>query len=225
MFSPKIKISDLRESHDSPSKSRTDYIEIGEQKIHFAPRLMTSGNSKLGGDVLSFDLPAVKTCPNCKFCTKGCYAKRTERFPAVHDKHVTNFLITKHSPMKFLQLIGGQLCKCKQNIVRIHSSGDFYSQEYLDLWELIARNFPSISFYGYTKTRGFFDFTKIDELFNINIIDSILPNGGVNFGSLEYCKTMSYIYNIPICPAYLGKQCMVDCDICLKCKHVLFVQH
>ena len=36
--------------------------------------------------------------------------------------------------------------------VRIHSSGDFYSMKYLKTWVKIARNNPSIIFYGYTKS-------------------------------------------------------------------------
>jgi hypothetical protein len=36
--------------------------------------------------------------------------------------------------------------------VRIHGSGDFYSQEYLDKWISIAKINPSIRFYCYTKS-------------------------------------------------------------------------
>ena len=35
--------------------------------------------------------------------------------------------------------------------VRIHDSGDFFSDEYLEAWIYIARVIPDITFYAYTK--------------------------------------------------------------------------
>lgn len=37
-------------------------------------------------------------------------------------------------------------------MVRIHDSGDFFSQDYLDAWKAIAAAFPSVIFYAYTKS-------------------------------------------------------------------------
>jgi hypothetical protein len=36
--------------------------------------------------------------------------------------------------------------------VRIHDSGDFHSQAYLDAWKDAARFFPNVTFYAYTKS-------------------------------------------------------------------------
>lgn len=38
-----------------------------------------------------------------------------------------------------------------EKIVRIHVSGDFFSQTYFDAWLQVAKNNPSILFYAYTK--------------------------------------------------------------------------
>jgi hypothetical protein len=39
-----------------------------------------------------------------------------------------------------------------KGVVRVHVSGDFYSQEYFDAWMKAADNFPDIQFYAYTKS-------------------------------------------------------------------------
>ena len=38
------------------------------------------------------------------------------------------------------------------NVVRLHDSGDFYSQEYLDAWKAVAKALPDMVFYAYTKS-------------------------------------------------------------------------
>jgi Gene product 88 len=37
------------------------------------------------------------------------------------------------------------------NVIRIHDSGDFYNQTYLDKWSAIAAALPNRIFYAYTK--------------------------------------------------------------------------
>jgi hypothetical protein len=36
-------------------------------------------------------------------------------------------------------------------VLRIHSSGDYLTREYLHAWIAVARQHPGITFYGYTK--------------------------------------------------------------------------
>lgn len=43
----------------------------------------------------------------------------------------------------------------KQKTVRIHVSGDFYSQEYFDAWCEVARRNPTTLYYAYTKSIPF----------------------------------------------------------------------
>jgi hypothetical protein len=40
----------------------------------------------------------------------------------------------------------------KEKIVRVHVSGDFYSQAYFDAWMEVARRTPDKLFYAYTKS-------------------------------------------------------------------------
>jgi hypothetical protein len=39
-------------------------------------------------------------------------------------------------------------------VIRVHDSGDFYSASYQMMWYHIARAFPSVTFYAYTKQVG-----------------------------------------------------------------------
>lgn len=57
----------------------------------------------------------------------------------------------------------------KKDEVRIHESGDFYNQNYLDAWVKVAKDFPNVVFYAYTKSYPYFkkymkgeDVTSID---------------------------------------------------------------
>lgn len=42
-----------------------------------------------------------------------------------------------------------------KQVVRVHVSGDFFSQAYFDAWLAVARTRPDILFYGYTKSLPF----------------------------------------------------------------------
>jgi hypothetical protein len=44
--------------------------------------------------------------------------------------------------------------RVKPVAIRIHATGDFYSQSYLNKWIEIAAALPSVDFYAYTKRAG-----------------------------------------------------------------------
>ena len=48
-------------------------------------------------------------------------------------------------------------------MVRIHVSGDFYSQSYFDAWCKVARARPDMTFYAYTKSLRFW-VARLDEI-------------------------------------------------------------
>ena len=121
--------------------------------------LLTNTNSKIkktaklnGVRLYEFNLPAVSTCPFADTCKDICYAdKGTYKYPNVQAKYHSNYELTKNAPA-FIEQIQKELIKKRVEYVRIHSSGDFYSMKYLKTWLEIARNFPNIIFYGYTKS-------------------------------------------------------------------------
>lgn len=110
--------------------------------------------------VYEFNLPAGHSCPmagECKIMVdritgkfniigKGyrCYAATSERFPGVRESRWKNF----EEVLKTRQI---ELPKDATHI-RIHGSGDFFSQWYFDLWLQLAIDNPRIKFWAYTKS-------------------------------------------------------------------------
>ena len=146
---------------------------------------MSKGNKKLK-NTLIFDLPSGKTCPNANEClayvvmnAKGktelkegennifrCYAASQEnQYPNVYKARKYNLdLILKslkgeYGFYKTYELINNSIQKHKTrniNKVRIHSSGDFFSGEYLRAWFAVARLNPLMKFYCYSKSLDLF---------------------------------------------------------------------
>lgn len=115
------------------------------------------------GTVYEFNLPTGHTCPHALEClvkvdretgkqdnlstAYKCYASSAERFPAVRANRWSNYEFTKD---------GGTVELPKgTTAVRIHSSGDFYSQAYFDMWVAVAEQNPSVEFWAYTKSLNF----------------------------------------------------------------------
>lgn len=126
------------------------------------------------------DGAAVNVCPQAGACVKVCYARNgTYNFPTVKAAHVRNLeavqddlggwvtdLCNELSAKRFRPtgeprlpdlprdhltpevaalLDSGAAC------VRIHDSGDFFSDEYLLAWLTVATLTPDVLFYAYTK--------------------------------------------------------------------------
>ena len=135
---------------------------------------------------LIFDLPSGKTCPKANEClayvemnAKGktvlkegknsifrCFAASQEnQYPNVYKARKYNLdLILKSLKGKYgfyrtYELIHNSIQKHKTrniNKVRIHSSGDFFSGEYLRCWFAVARLNPLMKFYCYSKSLHLF---------------------------------------------------------------------
>ena len=146
---------------------------------------MSKQNKKLK-KTLIFDLPSGKTCPKANEClayvemnAKGktvlkegknsifrCFAASQEnQYPNVYKARKYNLdLILKSLKGKYgfyrtYELIHNSIQKHKTrniNKVRIHSSGDFFSGEYLRCWFAVARLNPLMKFYCYSKSLHLF---------------------------------------------------------------------
>lgn len=112
-------------------------------------RLLSSNNHKLG-KLSSFSLPLC-SCDKTmnKKCKKYCYANYMKRlYPAWQNKMMYNYRAAKRKG--FIKQICHEL-KEASVYIRIHVSGDFFSQHYLDMWKHIAMRNPRQIFYCYTK--------------------------------------------------------------------------
>ena len=152
----------------------------------------SQGNSKLSDSIALFSLPAGHACPFASLClakadrktgkiTDGlnsafrCYATATEAmFKKVRESRWSNFEALKAAKTVngMAALIGASL-PAKSRLVRMHQSGDFFSQTYFDAWLQVARGRPGVIFYAYTKALPFW-VARIDSIpSNMRLVASI----------------------------------------------------
>lgn len=190
---------------------------------------LKNGNSKLY-KVWVFDLPAIESCLNCSSCKSTCYSVRAQqRFPNTRNWRAENYELARNDRSHLYGLLCSQLNTIgqKQNqVVRIHSSGDFFEQSYIDMWRTTIARYPAINFYAYTKVNEILDFTSIEQLQNFNLIPSFI-DGHLNYGSLEYIKRLEKNYGAFICPATVGEniKCNRECSYCTTEKKPVFLIH
>lgn len=129
--------------------------------------------NKIGGKVTSLDLLAGVSCPGAALCKSRvsfvdgkprikdgpacrfrCFSASQEVFfPATYAAHKHNLdsLRVASTPRAMSVLIQASIPK-RTKVVRLHVSGDFFSQAYFDAIILTARAKPNIVFYCYTKS-------------------------------------------------------------------------
>ena len=114
----------------------------------------------------NFGIPAYKsasgmfTCPNAGACAKGCYALAgAYRFSNVAQAFERRLAVTQSN--EFIDLMLKEIDANRAERIRIHDSGDFYSEEYLQRWLTIMRARPNVEFYAYTKMITMFKFHEI----------------------------------------------------------------
>lgn len=130
------------------------------------------GNTKLGKlRTIGFGIPAYrsesgfKTCPHAGACAALCYARAgMYRMPHVIKLREENLESARRK--NFAKLAIEDLSRIGNEIVRIHDSGDFFSQSYLDAWKEIATAHPEKKFYAYTKSLDL-DFSDMPKNFTV----------------------------------------------------------
>jgi len=128
-------------------------------------------NKYYDGVVYEWNLPSGFTCPfalEClvkvdretgKFDNKSnsyrCYSAMQERFPNVREQRWKNF--------DFLRKGGIPEIPKKAKHIRIHMSGDFYSQSYFDMWVDLCKKNSDVEFWAYTKSLKYW-VNRINEI-------------------------------------------------------------
>ena len=109
-------------------------------------------NRKIAKGIGVLNIPAGRTCPGqTALCTKICYAKKAERIYKSARISRTNNYLTAISP-EFVSLIVKEIKKHKLLKVRLHESGDFPEQWYLNKIIEIMNKCPETTFLAYTKS-------------------------------------------------------------------------
>lgn len=138
------------------------------------------GNAKLSKKIGILSLPAGYTCPMADQCLAfaniktgkiidgknaifRCYAASAEAlFPTTRKSRWNNFnLLNGKSKSEIVKIILNSLPK--KPYIRVHQSGDFFSQDYFDAWLEVAKLNPNQIFYAYTKCLGFW-VKRINEI-------------------------------------------------------------
>lgn len=114
-------------------------------------KMLIAGNSTMPSSVGIFNIPALKTCTPSDWCKEHCYALQG-RFvwKPIKKAHEWRYKesLKDSFPYKMIKEI-----KRRRSLkwIRIHITGDFYSKEYVDKWNIVARSFPEIIFRTNTK--------------------------------------------------------------------------
>lgn len=189
--------------------------------------LLKVGNSKTGHAVKTWSMSQA-TCPcHCKGCyaNYGCY-----KFAKVKKSLERNTTIAMEH-LEFLNRALRAQCETLKDgtEIRIHAVGDFFSYDYLMMWYGIARDFPNLVFWTYTKVKPFED--AFNGLNNANIVKSVIPNFGFNFGHCGYIIDVYHALiklgvKVHICRCGIDEnQHCQGCGKCSKYDYVLFIEH
>ena len=225
---PKFKNEDLVESSFiNASDRKTESCTIKIAGSYFGKPL-SRGNIKVDKNTGLFSLFAGATCLNCKDCIGNCYACREQRYTNVYNKRVAYTHLATANTNYLASVLDTQIKHEKNHgmkYVRIHESGDFFNNDYIDMWNDIIKRHSDIRFYYFTKVEDILDFSPL-KLNNVNSVKSVLPDGSINFGSEDYILEKSKKFNIPICPYSrdLNNGCG-KCTICAFSPYVLIKEH
>lgn len=208
--------------------------------------LLKEGNDKTGKLVLTFSvLPGTGnytavvngntitekgTC--CCDCS-GCYAKtgHYRQTSAVRSMVINTYLVNNHINFVY-RCIMAQLEYAGRGEIRIHASGDFNTKDpekYAGMWKEIASKNNAFRFWTYTKVKRFE--SLFDDLKNANIVKSIIPRIGFNFGHCDYIISAYYTLKelgkkVYICRCGIDKnQHCERCGVCATYDYVLFLEH
>ena len=125
-----------------------------------------------GPEVFAFNLPAPQTCRPTKWCIANCYTQSIH-LNKLHKEERYKISLSKEFP----NLIIKEIKRKRIKLVRLHSTGDFYSQNYVKKWIKIAENCPDTFFRTSTRRRDLNrDISKLNKLKNFVVRESLDPS-------------------------------------------------
>jgi hypothetical protein len=160
---------DMKLKRNIPSSEiiswRKSYLEdltklVPSKPSNNFPNGLAEGNKKTGRSgyyadkIFVWNLPSVITCPcTSDWCLSYCYNadSRKDVFPV--DEWLENYWWSQNKPEQLINKIQTQLGEVNGSCaVRIHSSGDFYSPEYISMWQKIIKQNENVKFWAYTRS-------------------------------------------------------------------------
>ena len=155
------------------------------------PKLLKQNTKMRKDNIWSFGMTPIKTCPMAGECKKFCYASKGNYTRFAHT--ITPSLERAFNISKtdgFIAKLYMEILRKRKppKLIRIHTEGDFYSQEYLDKWTHIANLFRGTKFYAYTKSLHL-DFSQLPSNFKV-----IQSEGGKLDAQIDYNKPHARIF-------------------------------
>jgi hypothetical protein len=155
--------------------------------------IFSAGNSKLG-NIPNFSLPPIKACVNPTHCFQKeiklrCYAaKFYNMYPNVKKAWDTNYESINTDLENSKKELKDWFNKHKPEYFRIHVGGDFYKQEYFNVWCEVAKENPATKFLAFTKNYALDTSMLVD---NLSLIYSIMPNTNIDTSNLMNKKAFT----------------------------------
>lgn len=116
--------------------------------------MRTPSTSKLGSRdrIWWFNLPSRLTCPGKSGpCSRHCYAARLEAWrPSVRERYQQNYVLSQQED--FVERMRDSIHQHHAQVIRIHSAGDFYDENYARKWLEIIQSARGVSYYCYSRS-------------------------------------------------------------------------
>lgn len=188
----------------------------GNDKLNKTAKLYAQQTGNPRPKIMSFNLPALLSCPGALECAHFCYALQGQYFRRqILELRARNMAAAQHliatGGWELLAdaltvLVGEQAARLRSPLVlRPHDSGDFYGRGYFKAWLETMRRLPHVKFYGYTKRIGLYqslhalgtwppNFTLVQSVGGVEDqrIDLALPHSKV-FSSHEARAAAGYV--------------------------------
>ncbi|MBO5065273.1 MAG: hypothetical protein J6D06_04065 [Clostridia bacterium] len=222
-------------SPQKPTRSTIWHLEEGNTK--------TGTTGKFFDVVYVWNLPPCVTCPGASsWCHTHCYNLDLRSNIYNIELWCENWWYTINEPKKLETDIINQILdnKEKKIAVRLHSSGDFFSIEYIDMWISICKKLSNVNFWGYTRSWAVPELkpsiNELSSLENVNLFASY-DSSMHQKPNLKMSITVDKISEIAmyknkkdflICPEQYNL--VANCANCAFCinksnKNIVFISH
>ena len=206
--------------------------------------LLINGNGKLGRAVWTFSMLPGNVwyhidmgggdfwdiCGTCPYNCPGCYAQ-TGRYNCSNVKaaNARKTALVRLALDFVRRALLAQIEADNIRICRIHAAGDFDGPAYVDMWRSVIKATPTTIYWTYTKVE--YAEKAFDDLENINVVKSLIPGHGLNYGPAGYIMA---VYRalvekgvaVYICRCGVDKnQHCTNCRGCYENAVVLFLEH
>ena len=186
---------------------------------------LSRGNNKIH-KALIWNLPDAITCPGAtELCKQVCYAHDAA---VLHNNVVPQYrarnLEIAHRA-DFRDLMIQKLKRARLPRMRVHESGDFFNQKYLNDWVEIIKEIPNKEFWIYTKS-WMLDFTELLKLPNVTLRYSVdVTTKKYPKQDIPHAVVSAERNDLFVCPSSEVSghkiKCMKDCFFCTESKEGL----